>query len=93
MNQIEREFQAIKSKFVNKMDHFELIKAILKRMCNSDKIWWFSGEFRDIHNSADRRMSELVLEYKLLESRPIARGRGKPHVYRLKSKKLPKWAK
>jgi len=67
---------------------------ILKRMKGSQKIWWFASEFIDIHYKAPQRLSDIVTYYgELMEARPLGSGRGKPKVYRLKSKKFPVWAK
>jgi len=94
MNQIEREFQAIKSRPVNRTDCYDVMTKILKRMKESKKIWWFAYEFMDIHYKAPQRLSDLVTYYgELIEARPLEKGIGKPKVYRLKSKKFPVWVK
>lgn len=94
MNQIERAFQAIKNRPVNRTDCYDIMAKILKRMKGSQKIWWFASEFIDIHYKAPQRLSDLVTYYgELIEARPLAKGIGKLKVYRLKSKKLPKWVK
>ena len=94
MNQIERAFQAIKNRPVNRTDCYDIMAKILKRMKGSQKIWWFASEFIDIHYKAPQRLSDLVTYYgELIEARPLAKGIGKPKVYRLKSKKFPVWVK
>lgn len=94
MNQIERAFQEIKNRAVNRTDCYDIMAKILKRMKGSKKIWWFASEFIDIHYKAPQRLSDIVTYYgELMEARPLGSGRGKPKVYRLKSKKFPKWVK
>lgn len=94
MNQIERAFQEIKNRAVNRTDCYDIMAKILKRMKGSQKIWWFSSEFTDIHYKASARLSDLTTCYgEIVEGRALGNGRGKPHVYRLKSKKFPKWVK
>lgn len=94
MNQIEKAFQEIQSKIVNRTDCYDVMKKILHRMKDSKKIWWFSSEFTDIHYKASARLSDLTTYYgELIEGRELGKGKGKPKVYRLKSKKLPVWAK
>lgn len=94
MNQIERAFQEIKNRATNRTDCYDVMKKILHRMKDSKKIWWFASEFTDIHYKASARLSDLTTYYgELVEGRALANGNGKPHVYRLKSKKFPVWAK
>jgi hypothetical protein len=94
MNKVELAFEAIRSRIVVKADCYEVMKKILHRMKGSDKIWWFASEFVDIHYKSPQRLSDLSIHYsELVESRPLQKGNGKVKVYRLKSKKFPKWAK
>ena len=94
MNQVEKSFQEIQSKVVNRTDCYDIMTKILKRMKGSQKIWWFASEFIDIHYKAPQRLSDLATYYgELIEARELGKGRGKPKVYRLKSKKFPVWAK
>ena len=94
MNQIERAFQEIKNRAVNRTDCYDVMKKILHRMKDSKKIWWFASEFIDIHYKAPQRLSDLITYYgELIEARELGKGRGKPKVYRLKSEKFPVWAK
>jgi hypothetical protein len=85
----QQELQELRNRPYKQADKTHLMARILQRMLNGNKHWWFAYEFSDIHYKASARLSDLYTHYpKLIEAEEI----GQFKVYRLKTKKLPKWA-
>ena len=85
----KREYDYLLQTYVRKPANRTLIMSkILNRMKKGNKHWWFAYEFADIQYKATQRVSDLV-NMGILEVEKFKHGL---KVYKLKSKKLPKWA-
>lgn len=72
------------------VDCYRIMSKILNRMKNGNKHWWFAYEFSDIHYKAGARLSDLVNYYSDLVE--VVDFKNRLKLYRLRTKKLPKWA-